>query len=126
SEDASLLGVPDWFTNLLGEMGDEKPMYVTQAVPMGYSRFLGPSESMLDDVKHRYWPESTLDSIITKAREGGLPGFRGHARDDGALRELPDPAILWIAGVKGTHKTTGAKAAILRGYVYDVNNNRNF
>jgi len=117
------LDIPQSFVDTVQEMGDDKPMFATYVVPMGFSRKLGVSEAAETDEKHRYWSEATIDRLIEKIRQEQLPGNKGHASES-TMQELPDPATLWVSAAKAEHAASGLKAAVIRGYVYDDGNNR--
>lgn len=125
-EGPETLKIPPSFAKKVSEMGDASPYYTTFAVPAGFSRFLGSNESASEDTPHRYWPESALDVLSNRIRnENGIPGHRGHARTDDHMKELPNPAVLWVSSAKA-QDSKGNKALIVRGYVYDVDNNRQY
>ena len=97
-------------------------MFVTVAVPVGKSRFLSSNSDPAKDKPNRLWTEPVMQTLVAKIRETGLPGYRGHAVD---LDRVPDTAVQWISATMG-EKPTGEKAVLARGYVHNVNNNREF
>jgi len=115
------LKVPDDFPH-----GEDDPMFVTVAIPAGPSRMLGISDSAETDKPHRYWPEKQIDGFVKTVNDSRrIPAYGGHPRDVAALAsEHPAPVALWITAAKGIHTQTGKPAALLKGFVYNSNNNR--
>ena len=118
--DPKELLIPESFNKVIAEMGDTAPMFVTAAVPIRASRLLSSDSNPDHDIINRIWPEDVMDTLIDRIRESGLPGYRGHYED---LDNVPDSATLWLAATKG-EKSTGERAVIVRGYVYDTQNIR--
>jgi len=116
------LQVPEKFKAVIRELGDDKPMFVTVAVPIGRSRVLTSNNNPAEDKPHRLWPESVMDTLVARIRESGLPGYRGHYPE---LESVPDTSTLWVAATKG-EKPTGERAVLARGYVFNVSNNRQY
>lgn len=121
-EDAKYLNIPDDFKEKIKDIGDESPMYVTFAMPFGFSRMLSANKE--ETIKHRYWPSNTRDSFATKIREEGLIGYRGHPgffNEDG----FAEPVVQWVSAVKAKRIVDGVESLLVRGYMYDVGNTRN-
>lgn len=119
-EPANLFDVPKEFMEKVAKIGDESPMFVTWAMPSGFSRYMEP-ESVGNEnepkTPHRYWPEEVIHNFAEQIRERSRVGYGGHAGmfDYNSIPEnIP---VLWVSAVKARRKSDNRGVTLAHGYV---------
>lgn len=122
------LDIPKEFADRVEKAGDDNPMYVTWAMPSGYSRYMMP-ESVGNDndpsVPNRFWSEEVIYDFAEQIKSrGGVAGYGGHANvltQDSIPENIP---VYWIAAAKARRKSDNRAVALVRGYVTRQGNYR--